>query len=1030
MESNELITGQSYSWTLRQKLGEGDAGEVYRVESLLDKRAGILKRPHRSAFATHTLRQAAQIETEGKILSLLGGTVLANSSTAGAPRVRLPALLDRSKPDAEYGEGTFIIIEEATGFDLNTLARLARFGQGGAEGGGLGTGEIASAPRTGLATTGATPASIFAARLAEKGRAPDLVLLRALAALAALFAKIHTATLSVDGRDAEGVIWNDVKPEHLFWDPAQGQFTIIDWGNGQFLDADGGSRDRRTSRNDDYMQLVQEMGKFLADAAPDLHARLEWPGGLVPANAYAGTVQELMERVEQLLQKELQGLNRARQKEDGLIHKDEPTIQAFRQLEQAQERILEYGELPNYAGAEKLALQLAARLAEEGRLADLKRLCEKAVQSPGADSTRWALLGQTVDVAAGSGPAAYPALRGALQAMLDGDWPAAFWEITLAAAADPRPLPWDELGGRIREMQAAIDPASPTPYISLNRLVHTLQADFIQRGEPPPPPETGSGEPPAPLWVYGQTVQSLREEVCRKWPQAEPDPPNSGLEYKDVDVLIEQAEGYLPGSTQALSQALDQPRAQVKIVMDAWGRKEFETARRGLRRVLFWDPERRRVFQAEQAILAAEAWLESIYRGPSKDDTLSDFVTCAELDGRELRNQVGPARWLDLDLEALTALRKGARPADLFQEQPELLSEMPWLSEHEAPRILTPKRTQPIVLEREQTNPAGEPFIRGVKEALLGPDQDVLLAEPLDTWAPEARGSSARVFLGYLRGDSGPLKQAAVKVMRPGHADYALPLFREEAQILMMLRDVPGVTGLLECGFILPGGGVEMPADDRAMAARDLTGSVLRYGLGDIQGFLSTLESKTEHGWLPYLAMEKRSREENLMNLCDAGYTRGRFLPIDETLRLAIQICDILQTAHSRNIVYRDHKILHYYWLEVYNGVFVIDWNVAKWRPGGVSKVEKQFDLVQFGARALHHIFTGRPAPGALPLGPTRPEEIEEAARTYTPHWTYDDQRLPDRLKEILEVTLAGGYTTARNLREDLYELYMRVSSG
>ena len=121
--------------------------------------------------------------------------------------------------------------------------------------------------------------------------------------------------------------------------------------------------------------------------------------------------------------------------------------------------------------------------------------------------------------------------------------------------------------------------------------------------------------------------------------------------------------------------------------------------------------------------------------------------------------------------------------------------------------------------------------------------------------------------------------------------------------------------------------------------------------------------------------------------------------------------------------------ILHYYWLEQHNGIFIIDWNVAKRHPHGLSNEDKQFDLVQLGARALHHLFTGRPAPGALPLGPTRPEEIEAAAHTYRPQWTYDDQRLPTALKEIIENNLAGGYTQVRALRYDLYQVFQQLSA-
>jgi hypothetical protein len=142
---------------------------------------------------------------------------------------------------------------------------------------------------------------------------------------------------------------------------------------------------------------------------------------------------------------------------------------------------------------------------------------------------------------------------------------------------------------------------------------------------------------------------------------------------------------------------------------------------------------------------------------------------------------------------------------------------------------------------------------------------------------------------------------------------------------------------------------------------------------------------------------------------------------------MSIQICEILQEAHQRNIVYRDHKILHYYWLESMHGISTIDWNVARLHPEGLSDYEKQMDLVQFGARALHHILTGRTAPGALPLGPTRPDEIEQAAKSYQAQWTYDDQRLPEDLRQIIERVLAGEYNNAIRLRDDLKQAFLAL---
>jgi serine/threonine protein kinase len=309
----------------------------------------------------------------------------------------------------------------------------------------------------------------------------------------------------------------------------------------------------------------------------------------------------------------------------------------------------------------------------------------------------------------------------------------------------------------------------------------------------------------------------------------------------------------------------------------------------------------------------------------------------------------------------------------------------------------------------------------------LGKDMDMQLAESLDTWVPEARGSSARVFAGYLRNRAKKQALYAIKVMRPDRIEYALPLFREEAQILSMLRDVPGVTPLIECGFLRIEDGLKFPAEERHDSALHLRGHLIRYGVEEVQNYLASLETQVAQGWLPYLALVHRDQQYNLMKYCDAGYTHGWFLPLSESLLLAIQICDILQYAHDRNIVYRDHKILHYYWDLDAHGVIMIDWNIAKRHSQGLSEVDRQFDLVQFGARALHHILTGRPAPGALPLGPNRPEEIEQASLSYPVQWTYDDERLPLQVKDILEQVLNQGFSQIRELRAGLAQVYQQI---
>ncbi len=1025
MNTAEIASGQLKKWTLVNKLGEGDAGEVHLVESLLEKSPAILKRPHRSAFTSDVMRQAAQIESEGKILR-----ALAHFTVHGLDyRLSLPDMVDQSQPGTEFSERFFIVITRASGFDLNYLSRVVRFRQVDQQEapdqtapGGWNAGSLANDER------------LLLEAIARSGQVPELLLLRALDGMINLFERLHSNRINQDGLEAAGVLWNDVKPGHLFWDARRASFTIIDWGNSQFLEEDGATRDRRFSRNEDYSQFLQEMGRYLVENAPDLHARLAWPASVLPGLAYTEGVKKLKDRLSTQLQEQTGQLRAFRQAEADLLQTTTPDLDHLQRLEELQTHIMRFGELPDYYGLRQFSMRLAGALLADDRLQDFKAFCKQAASIPAAAPEKWVLLLRALELidAQPQADLSHDETLEALQAGASDDWGAFIWRLLAATeharVSDGAQPWWDEVIQSARRMQMGVEPDTQTPLVVANRVLLTVQAacqkladmngGAASRGGADIDPASMGGSLTSQIEACSHLASQLREEVIKKWRQTEPDPPFAGVDYAEVDHVAESLAVLLPGANQALQAALEQPRAQARIVIDAWARRDFDAARLGLRGILLWDPDRRRLLTADRMILSAPYWLDQLSLGPHPGQDISDFVTQLELDGREIRNLVGPAPWLDNALEALMRLRRGAYPSDLLIERPELANDLPWLN-HFRSRPSATTRPRPVNLERTPSAHP-EPILRGIRQVRFGADQEVLLAEPLDTWAPEARGSSARVFLGFLRSESGHLRQAAVKIMRGDRPDYALPLFMEETRILTLMRDVPGISPLLESGYIRPDAPLKLPSDDRHTDLRSLRGEIQRFGVNETRKFFVSLQARVQEGWLPYLALERRSPEENLMALCDAGHTGGRFLPVEEALRMAIQICEILEIAHKRNIVYRDHKILHYYWLEDYNGIFVIDWNVARFHPKGLADEETQFDLVQFGARALHHILTGRTAPGALPLGPTRPEEIEQASHTYNVQWTYDDQRLPYELRLVIERTLVGDYTQAAELKADL----------
>jgi serine/threonine protein kinase len=1012
MNFSQTIVGQHHKWALLEKLGEGDAGEVFLVETLLDGRPAILKRPRKSALSSDFMRQSRQIRTEASLLKALQG-ILPNGRGAG---IATPALLDQSPPEDGFGEGFFVVIERAPGYDLKTLRQVVYFGL-----------------LEEVSTTTAEGPHFFLEALSEFNQLPEAILIRMLSGLLRMLETIHNSDAWDGETKLSGIIWNDVKPEHLYWDPQHARMTVIDWGNGQYLEVDGVTRDRQHSVNSDYYQFVQEMGDFLLECSPELHERLDWPRNISPGEAYSAGAKPLQERLDELNAQVISQVKALRAEEADLYSASRPGWEDLPDIDRVQRGLVAQGEMPNLAGALNFHARLALQMTSEDNLVAFSQVCQRAELLETKRSKKWDLLCQiaTIGQEQGSqtGGQALSVFSHALAAGVADDWSACLWELFSFIGPGPLPDWWVRICQEVRQVHLNLEEQALSPFNAVSRLFYAIQTNIQQLQDQQQRANPGGSTPSSEELLARQNLlKTFDEEVVKKWREAEPPPPNAGIDYTAVERLAEDLEAIQPGSAESLEKILAQPKARVAMILDAWERRDFEIARRGLPGLLLWDPDRQRLLAAERAIGSATQWLTKVRRGAGAGEAFYDYLTSVELAGRNLRTRVGPARWLDDTVEVLKRLRKGTRPVDLTMEFPDVLRDIPWLNEHRSREILSLPRSHSLQLERDNRAPARPSLISGVVEGRLGPDQDMQLAEPLDTWVPEARGSSARVYNGQLRDPSGAGAAYAIKIMRPKYIEYSLPLFREEAHILTLIRDVPGVTPLVECGFLhLKDEGLEVINDERASSAAGLRGKLVRYSPEEVQNFLASMERYLAGGWLPYLALVKRDQKHNLMTYCDAGYTRGSFLPLRECLLLGVQICDILQVVHDRNIVYRDHKILHYYWEPETHGVAMIDWNISKRHPGGISEAERQFDVVQFAARALHHIMTGRPAPGALPMGPNRPEEIEAASLQYAVSWTYDDERLPNRVKEILEAALTQGYTYMRELRRDLASLYEQI---
>ena len=321
----------------------------------------------------------------------------------------------------------------------------------------------------------------------------------------------------------------------------------------------------------------------------------------------------------------------------------------------------------------------------------------------------------------------------------------------------------------------------------------------------------------------------------------------------------------------------------------------------------------------------------------------------------------------------------------------------------------------------------------------LNVDKGVFFAEPLDTWltagshdhaVPEASGSSARVFrFKYPKLMRTLGRDTAIKVMRHDKVSYAAPLFQEEIKILQVMAGQPGMTNLIYAGFLQASPETIWPEElapltktlEIQAGGGRIEGELCLYDPDELDVMLAEYNQCIETGALPVLILERRW-EDNLYLLCDAGYTRGEFIKnfsMAQILEITAQICTLLDNAHAHDVVFMDHKLLHYYWNDIRQQVIMLDWNIGRYLPGNLTQESVQFDMLQFSSRALHHLFAGRQAPGAVAIGQNRPEDIANSPRHFKASYPYDiTKRLNADEIAFIEKSLDGDFSSALEMKD------------
>ncbi|MBI5667579.1 MAG: hypothetical protein HZC41_06190 [Chloroflexi bacterium] len=142
-----------------------------------------------------------------------------------------------------------------------------------------------------------------------------------------------------------------------------------------------------------------------------------------------------------------------------------------------------------------------------------------------------------------------------------------------------------------------------------------------------------------------------------------------------------------------------------------------------------------------------------------------------------------------------------------------------------------------------------------------------------------------------------------------------------------------------------------------------------------------------------YIVME-RGQGMIVADLVRELAQRGERMPELELLVIADNLLDLLQAAHTRDIVYNDVDAKHLFWDRDSYRLKVIDWGNAVFLEGDdvtPQGISRQSDVFQVG-ELLYFILTGG----------SRPEIPRDAGEDFSLDFGMDEERVPPRLQAIV----------------------------
>ena len=592
-------SGKNYTWQIADTpIGSGDAGEVYEVSCQENPDlTGVMKTPARVATSGTIQRQSEQIAREGLALAQLDGIPRGKAHT---PRL-LDEALDFTQGTANY----FIVSETAPGVDLATLLAQTR----------------------------------------QSGKPfPRRVLITVLDALFDLFARAHRL----------GILWNDVKLDHIYWHNTTGKIGVIDWGNAIFLNNQVDQGRPILPRWQDYQQMVETLGGFLQQNAPELFTDLGWEEfqGIELDSPQVSVLARRIayqQQVVSLDEMEYQSLLR-------VILSQEPSLEGL-------QKVLTY---------QKKLEQIGAPWPQEDVLQYGKALVETSVAAgdfqTGIQCTRliWDLFDEDLTLSwhllreyfRQLDLLTHPNLAVLIKDTLAENWLSALWALVTIAQDLSNPSWYRQLVPVLR--QKALGMVSPPPY----QLCQSLKIWYAQQNQS----------------QYQQQSETLAS-IIKNWHRKGWDLTASPFDYDFVNLFNENQE--TPDSILSeLKQSYAIGKQAIRDLLQKWVDMNWEGLEGAFQRFLAWDPDRWGILNLEKQVQNFRHWLIELHKGPTSPTTKGEFFENA-LDKRpHVEKVLGKPIWMK---ELLQTLRRITQNEPIQGYQREVNQWCPWLFDVETP---------------------------------------------------------------------------------------------------------------------------------------------------------------------------------------------------------------------------------------------------------------------------------------------------------------------------------------------------------